>query len=216
MGCSLSSPSNGDDGANDINVLDGNLGTSGGSSKEQLWFKVALIGDKAVGKSCMIYRLMKNHFPERSQSTIGAAFNAKDTVVRDQQGNRRSVKLHLWDTAGEELYRSMTKSFIRNSGAAVLVFDVSRKDSFESADYWLKTFREDNPRSYVLLVGNKTDCHRKVSAEEARHFVDSHKKELKEDGADIAYMECSAKTGFNISEVFEFLAEQLYHHNTLS
>jgi small GTP-binding protein len=96
---------------------------------ESLSFKVVLIGDKAVGKSSLVLRFVRDAFSESVQTTIGAAFASKDVPVTTRSGNG-TAKLQLWDTAGEELYRAMTRSFFRDAAAALVVFDVTSRDSF--------------------------------------------------------------------------------------
>ena len=136
-------------------------------------YKIVLIGETGVGKTSLISQLMDQTFQQDQQSTTGGTFSTK-TVVCD---NNRTLKLEIWDTAGQERYRSLTTMFYKDANAAVLVYDITRKDSFEQLEeYWTKQIKENSPSDIILAVcGNKSDLIEKedVNEDTARKFAQS-------------------------------------------
>ena len=136
-------------------------------------FKIVLIGETGVGKTSIISQLMDQTFQQDQQSTTGGTFSTK-TVICD---NNRTLKLEIWDTAGQERYRSLTTMFYKDANAAVLVYDITRKDSFEQLEeYWTKQIKENSPSDIILAVcGNKSDLVLKedVNEDVARKFAES-------------------------------------------
>ena len=136
-------------------------------------YKIVLIGESGVGKTSLISQLMDQTFQHDQQSTTGGTFSTK-TVVCD---NNRTLKLEIWDTAGQERYRSLTTMFYKDANAAVLVYDITRKDSFEQLqEYWTKQIKENSPSDIILAVcGNKSDLLEKEDVNEgvARKFAES-------------------------------------------
>lgn len=151
--------------------------------------KVVVVGDSGVGKTCLLIRYIRNLFDEETQPTLGVEFMTK--IVSTE---RHKIQLQLWDTAGQELFRSVTRGYYRGSAGALLVFDITKRDSFENIGRWLQDIK-DVARSDVvtLLIGNKSDMgeERQVPTEEAQEFA-------KKNG--MQYFETSAKTGSNIVE----------------
>jgi small GTP-binding protein len=112
-----------------------------------------LIGDSGVGKSNLLLRYTKNQFKKHSQSTIGVEFATRNIAVDDQQ-----VRAQIWDTAGQERYRAITNAYYRNAVGALLVYDVTKPQSFLNIEKWFSELREHAEYNIVvLLVGNKTD-----------------------------------------------------------
>jgi small GTP-binding protein len=150
--------------------------------------KVVVVGDSGVGKTCFLIRFVRDQFDDECQPTLGVEFLTK--IV---QTERHRIQLQLWDTAGQELFRSVTRGYYRGSAGALLVFDITSRDSFESVSRWLQDIR-DVARSDVvtMLIGNKLDLaeKRQVTFEEAHSFAESHSMQ---------YFETSAKTGQNVS-----------------
>ena len=136
-------------------------------------YKIVLIGESGVGKTSLISQLMDQSFQHDQQSTTGGTFSTK-TVQCD---NNRTLKLEIWDTAGQERYRSLTTMFYKDANAAVLVYDITRKDSFEQLEeYWTKQIKENSPSDIILAVcGNKSDLIEKedVNEDTARKFAQS-------------------------------------------
>ena len=165
-----------------------------------LAFKVIVIGDSGVGKSCLSNKATKNVFDENYNATIGFeffVFNIKfdDTIV----------KLQVWDTCGQELYRTLITNFYRNSSLAILVYEINSKQTFENVDMWLKELRSHaNPDVKIFLIGNKVDLEdqREVDTKTGESYSKQNKMNL--------FMESSAKTGFNAQKIFVEAARILY------
>ncbi len=160
-------------------------------------YKVVLLGDKAVGKSSLVLRYTQDKFSETHAITIGAAFVSKDVSV-----GGRPVRLHIWDTAGEEAYRSMTRFFYRDAAAGMVVYDLTQPDSFQHVNEWIRDFREQCPDAAVVLVGNKCDMpeRRAVGADSIAAYAAAQS---------LATVECSAKTNERVAEAFHLVASQL-------
>eukprot|EP01155_Anaeramoeba_flamelloides_P002351 Anaeramoba_flamelloidesa1058030_33.p1 GENE.a1058030_33~~a1058030_33.p1 ORF type:complete len:206 (+),score=36.65 a1058030_33:20-637(+) len=155
-------------------------------------FKICFIGDEGVGKTSIITRFIYESFDPETQSTVGVDFLSKTIHIENQ-----SIRLQLWDTAGQERFRCLLPSYIRNSSLAVLVFDVTNQQSFENLDFWLQTVKEIRGEDVIIFyIGNKTDLkeQRKISTEDL-------KKKAEEKG--FIYFETSAKSGFNIKQMFQ-------------
>ena len=108
--------------------------------------KVVLLGESGVGKTCIIARFINNTFEENLISTTGASYAGK-TMTFDEYGGK-SIKFEIWDTAGQEKYRSLTKIFYKDAGAAILVYDITRKDSYEEIKkYWINQIKDFAPKN---------------------------------------------------------------------
>jgi len=151
-----------------------------------------MIGDAGVGKSSMLLRFTDDSFDDHIQSTIGVDFKVKHLDV----ANKR-IKLTIWDTAGQERFRTLTSSYYRGAQGVVLVYDVTRRDSFENLEQWLKEVKMYSPNNgegvVKLLVGNKVDLDRKVGREEAEDWARSQ---------GMLFLEASAKTKTGIRQCF--------------
>jgi Ras-related protein Rab-6A len=161
-------------------------------------YKLVFLGDIYVGKTSIINQFMYENFDTNYQATIGIDFLSKTLTLND-----RSLRLQLWDTAGQERFRSLIPNYIRDSSAAVIVFDVTNKQTFSGVDKWIDDVRNERGTSVVVaIVGNKTDKagERCVSREEA---------EKKAKGFGAIYQETSAKTGSNVKELFTEIAEAI-------
>ncbi|EZG63178.1 Rab-related GTPase family protein [Gregarina niphandrodes] len=138
--------------------------TAGGSMSKH---KLVFLGEQAVGKTSIITRFMYDNYDSNYQATIGIDFLSKTLWFGE-----RPVRLQLWDTAGQERFRSLIPSYIRDSSAAVVVFDVTNRQSFDNIDQWIKDVRAERGKGvYIALVGNKVDCEpdkeRQVTTQEA-------------------------------------------------
>eukprot|EP00744_Colponema_vietnamica_P026840 GILI01039948.1.p1 GENE.GILI01039948.1~~GILI01039948.1.p1 ORF type:complete len:268 (-),score=39.78 GILI01039948.1:32-781(-) len=157
--------------------------------------KLVFLGDQSVGKTSIITRFMYETFDKQYQATIGIDFLSKTLFLDD-----RTVRLQLWDTAGQERFRSLIPSYIRDSAAAVVVFDVTSRASFTSTFHWIDEIRlERGNDALIVLVGNKTDLQekREVGREEAE-------RKAQEFGA--IFVEVSAKLGSNVKSLFRKIA----------
>ena len=163
-------------------------------------FKIIVIGDSSVGKSCLTTQAVRNNFMEFYQATVGFEF-----LTFNLRMNSNVVKLQIWDTCGQEVYKSLISNFYRNCSLALIVYAINNRDSFEHAENWLNDLKnQSNPNVRVFLVGNKSDLEveRKVTKEEA----ESYKEEKNLD----VFMETSAKTGENSRKVMLEAAKILY------
>ena len=159
-----------------------------------LLFKIILIGDANVGKTNILSRYISDTFLETSKSTVGV-----ELATKVEQYNNKKIKIQIWDTAGQERYKSITKTYYKGSKGALIVFDITKKDSFKNVDKWindLKEFGDDDVA--ILLVGNKCDLEdkREVPVEDVKK-----KAEL----FDIGYCETSALKAKNIDYAFQTL-----------
>lgn len=134
--------------------------------KYEYLFKMILVGDSSVGKSCLLYQYLNGQFNENTDPTIGIEFGNKEIVL-----DKKNIRLQLWDSAGQENYRSITRSYYRGVICAFLVYDVTNEKSFKNViTSWYEEAKQYGNKSlYFVLVGNKIDLepNRKVSTEEA-------------------------------------------------
>ncbi|PSC69978.1 ras-related RABH1b [Micractinium conductrix] len=161
-------------------------------------YKLVFLGDQSVGKTSIITRFMYDKFDTTYQATIGIDFLSKTMYLED-----RTVRLQLWDTAGQERFRSLIPSYIRDSSVAVVVYDVTSRQSFLNIQRWVEEVRAERGSDVIIvLVGNKTDLvdKRQVSIEEG----DAKARELA-----VMFIETSAKAGFNIKALFRKIAAAL-------
>ena len=163
-------------------------------------FKMIVIGDAGVGKSCLTAKASKGIFEESYSATVGFEF-----LVFNVKLNDKVIKLQIWDTCGQELYRSLISSFYRNASLAMMVYAIDNKESFNHIETWLKEVKlQSNPDIKIFLIGNKSDLEddRKVPTESAKTF--------KEENEIHYFCETSAKNGVNAKEVFIEAAKLLY------
>ena len=159
---------------------------------------MVLLGDTAVGKSCLVVRFVRDEFFEFQEPTIGAAFLTQTVSLEDT-----TVKFEIWDTAGQERYRSLAPMYYRGAAAAIVVYDVTNKDSFTGAKSWVKELqRRGDPNVVIALAGNKADLdsRRKVDYEEAHQYAEENA---------ILHLETSAKTAVNVKQLFVAIANKL-------
>ena len=167
-------------------------------SNYEYLFKIILIGNSGVGKSSILQRYMKRAFDANYKITIGVDFLMKSLVI-----NNQIVKLQVWDTAGQEKYKSMVSSYYRGAHVALIVFDLTSHASFEALPNWIENFYKNGPeQKNTILIGNKNDLvdERQVTQEEAELFSQTN---------NMMYFETSAKEGDNIDYVFNYTAEKL-------
>jgi small GTP-binding protein len=165
-----------------------------------LSFKLIVIGDSGVGKSCLTNNAVKNIFDDAYNATVGFEFFTFNVKI-----NGKIIKLQIWDTCGQELYRSLITNFYRNSSLAIMVYAINSKESFENIEMWLRELRtHSNPDAKVFLIGNKIDLEnqRQVEKEKGEQFCKENKLNL--------FMESSAKTGVNAQNIFIQAAKTLY------
>mmetsp|Transcript_67352 Transcript_67352/g.170887 ORF Transcript_67352/g.170887 Transcript_67352/m.170887 type:complete len:213 (+) Transcript_67352:105-743(+) len=162
-------------------------------------FKVVLIGDSGVGKSNLLTRFTKDEFNLESKSTIGVEFATKSI-----QTNGKVIKAQIWDTAGQERYRAITSAYYRGAVGALLVYDISKRVTFENLERWLQELRDHADANIVImLVGNKGDLKhlRAVGQDEALAFAEKH---------GLACIETSALDSTNVETAFMRLLSEIY------
>lgn len=154
-------------------------------------FKFLIIGSAGSGKSCLLHHFIESKYKEDSSHTIGVEFGSRIVNVGGSV-----VKLQIWDTAGQDRFRSVTRSYYRGAAGALLVYDTTSRDSFNALANWLNDARTlASPNIVILLVGNKKDMEecREVTMLEASNFAQEN---------DLIFLETSAKTGDNVEEAF--------------
>ena len=164
--------------------------------------KICLLGDVAVGKTSIASRFCKNIFNETYVNTIGGAYQQQTILLE----NNIKMKMHVWDTSGDERFKSMTNLYYRDAQVAILTFDVTNSQTFEGLDYWLKELSDKVNRENMLLflAGNKCDVDnslKKVSAKEAKEFAEKN---------NMYFFETSAKTGAGVKDLFKTIAIKEY------
>ena len=195
--------------------------------------KLVCIGDSGCGKSSLTIRLCEGRFSPQHDVTIGVEFGSRIVPVgpphskppaladattdglpdppRDTSGPQKHMKLSLWDTAGQETYKSVTRSYFRGASGALLVFDLSRKQTFQHVTDWLNDLRQiAEPDIVVILVGNKADLtHQEENKREVTH--EEAEEWAKRNGV-MEYVETSAKSGENVENAFMRVAERIFQN----
>jgi len=161
-------------------------------------FKLVLIGDSGVGKSCLLLRFADDTYTESHISTIGVDFK-----IRTIQLDGKTIKLQIWDTAGQERFRTITSSYYRGAHGIIVVYDTTDSETFEHVKTWLHEIdRYASENVNKLLVGNKSDLtsKRQVETETAKEFADS---------VNIPFLETSAKNATNVEDAFLTMAGEI-------
>lgn len=162
-------------------------------------FKVVLIGDSAVGKSQLLARFARNEFSVDSKATIGVEFQTKTLVI-----DHKTVKAQIWDTAGQERYRAVTSAYYRGAVGAMLVYDMTKRQSFDHIARWLEELRGHADKNIVImLIGNKCDLAslRAVPVEDAKEFAERE---------NLFFMETSALDSTNVETAFLTILTEIY------
>jgi len=161
-------------------------------------FKFIIIGDSGVGKSCLLYQFINGKFITEHELTIGVEFGSKMISIDNKQ-----IKIQIWDTAGQELFRSITRSYYRDASGIIVCFDITRRETFIHVANWLKDALEITKiKPHICLVGTKSDLNSKrmVSYDEAKKYADENQ---------LLYIETSSKTGQDINTIFHNLGKLL-------
>ena len=183
-----------------------NLNIKGAESKKteskEFEIKICLLGDVSVGKTSIASRFCKNSFNENYINTIGGAYQQQNIVLN----NGAKIKLHIWDTSGQDRFRSMTNLYYRDAQVAILTYDVTNEQSLESLNYWLNELNDkvEIDNMVLCLAGNKND----VDANEKR--VPTAKGKLFAEEHNTIFFETSAKTGAGVKELFQAIATKEY------
>ena len=162
-------------------------------------YKILLLGDCAVGKSCLLLRYCENSFQESHLATIGLDFRLKTITLE----NNRKIRIQIWDTAGEDRFRSITRNYYKGAHGIVLIYDVTDQQSFQHIKDWVDKIKEESKEGVIIyLVGNKIDLIDK------RIITNADGKKLSEE-IKIKYYETSAKDSTGVKEVFENLVKDM-------
>lgn len=171
----------------------------------EMTLKVILLGDTSVGKTCLMKQFISGDFTSESQTTVGVGYGAKNVEVK----GGRIVRLQIWDTvsttqAGQEAFRSITRSFYRGANAACVVYSITNKSSFMSIPQWIADLRTQGGSAVIYLVGNMNDLgeKREVDAKSGKSMADQF-------GLN-GFFEVSAKTGDNVTAALSALADDTF------
>ncbi|CAK66608.1 unnamed protein product (macronuclear) [Paramecium tetraurelia] len=164
-------------------------------------FKFILIGNSSTGKTSILqYFIKQNCTIKKVQQTVGIEFQSKFFVYKN-----KNIKLQIWDTAGQERFRSIARTYFKNTIGAILVYDVTSQDSYEALDDWIKDARENGKSDLdIIVVGNKIDL-------TDQRVVDKDYAERDMRNKDVLYVETSAMTGENVDKCFQSLIDQIYN-----
>ena len=163
-----------------------------------LIFKIVLIGDSGVGKTNILSRYINNEFSLTTQATVGVEFGSK--IIKKGE---KLIKLQIWDTAGQERYKSITSAYYKGSKGAFVVYDISRKNTFDNVDKWINELKNNGSEDvFIMLVGNKADLkdQREISEEDVKKKAELY---------NVAFCETSALEGKNIEYAFEYLINEI-------
>ena len=170
------------------------------SESSEMVFKIIIIGDASTGKTNILSKYLNNKFEKDSKATIGVEFGNKIFEIKNSR-----VNCQIWDTAGQERYKSMTKAFYKGALGALIVYDISKKDTFENVENWITDLKKSSDKKVsIILIGNKNDL------EESRQ-VKKEEGEMKAKEYGIAFLETSALNGNNIEIAFKTLVDEVYN-----
>ena len=167
-----------------------------------LIFKMILIGDSGVGKTNILNRYINNKFLETTKSTVGVELGTKI-----EEYNNKKIKIQIWDTAGQERYRSITSAYYKGAKGALIVYDITRKNTFDNIDKWITDLKLNGDKNIcIIILGNKSDLidKREINKNDGIKKAEMYKT---------AFLETSALNGDNISKAFDELIEQIVINN---
>ena len=162
-------------------------------------YKVLLLGDSKVGKTCFLMRYTDNTFQEMHMSTIGLDYRLKSMTLK----SGKNVKVQIWDTAGQDRFRAITKNYYKGAHGIILIYDVTNQLSFDNVSNWINQIKEEaSDKVTIFLVGNKIDDveNRKIQTESGKNLAENFQ---------LQFYETSAKTGENVEKTFQALVEKI-------
>ncbi|EKE42669.1 hypothetical protein ENUP19_0088G0034 [Entamoeba nuttalli] len=171
-----------------------------------LLISICLCGDPFVGKTCFFQRFSNGEFNANTKTSIGS-----DVTCKKLQLDGKTYNVQLWDTAGQEIFRSTTTTYFRNRHCILFTYDITKRETLEHVEDWMKEFcqvQPDTSKTLTILIGCKNDLEeqRQITFEEGERFASTHQ---------IPFFECSAKTNNNIQEIIEFVVRELRVRNML-
>ena len=168
--------------------------------EEEIVYKVLLLGDSSVGKTCFLLRYCDKSFQDVHLSTIGLDYRLKSMTLK----NNKNIKLQIWDTAGQDRFRAITKNYYKGANGIILIYDVTNMQTYENVKNWISQIKEEaSPNVIIYLVGNKIDFpdeQRLIKAEDGQKIADEF---------NLPFKEASAKDGTNVNEIFQELLEEI-------
>ena len=160
--------------------------------------KICLLGEAAVGKTSLVYRFIENKFRDNYKSTLGVNLLKKDMVLEDYGGDSAQI----WDLGGQESFRSLRKLYLEGANGAFVIFDTTKRKTFDKLDEWIQSFKESRGNRPILLIGNKIDLDDKMKVEEPEAKAYAEKNSMK-------LILTSAKTGENVEIAFKELVKTI-------
>ena len=200
MGCNNSKNQNNSQKGKSNN--DPKLKVAGQQKVNEYEIKICLLGDVNVGKTSIASRFCKNSFNEKYINTIGGAYQQQNIILN----NGTKMKLHIWDTSGQDRFRAMTNLYYRDAQVAILTYDVTNEQTLDNLSYWLDELNDKVGQDNMLLflAGNKIDVEasgKKVPTSKGKQFAEEH---------NMIFYETSAKTGAGVKELFQAIAQKEY------
>ena len=169
------------------------------NSNEEIQMKFLLIGEQAVGKSSLINQYIEGKFEENLLCAAGLDLKKKYIKI-----NEKSIKLMIYDTAGHERFRTLSKNQISSTKGILIVYDVTEKESFDALTFWMKSFKENaNKNAICLIIGNKIDLENKrvIGYDEGKKFAEKY---------GVKFIETSAKSAVGVNEAFYSVAKEIF------
>ena len=172
-------------------------------AKKEAKYKILILGDTQVGKSCFLTRYADNSFQDEYLSTIGMDYKIKNYQAEDGS----TIKLYIWDTAGQDRFRSITRNYYKGADGIILIYDITKQETFENVRNWINNIKDEAPdRVVLILVGNKVDDERN------RVVPKSEGEEIAKE-FNLPFFECSAKSDINVTPVFDTLIKKIIEVN---
>lgn len=160
-------------------------------------FKICLLGEANVGKTSLVYRFIKNMFKEDFKSTLGVNLLKKDVDIEG-----KIISTQIWDLGGQESFRSLRKLYLQGAHGALVIYDMTKKITYEKVEEWVQNFRDARGDEPLLLIGNKIDLKKKIKVDEkeAKEFAKKNNMD---------FLLTSAKTGDNVETAFNELIKKI-------